>query len=122
MNATFRRFQCRVEMVSLLVLVYPNRAVEVSSSHTAGMKKSKVPISELILHQITKDKKPIFLLITKKYKSEVFEACYITILSYIQNKVCILGTAQPDIWFIPSQKRWIKYTRLSCRFLLRWHR
>ena len=55
----------------------PNKVVEVRSSPTARTRKAKIPISELILRQLTTDKKPIFLLVTKKYISEGYEACYI---------------------------------------------
>ena len=69
MNATVRRFQCSVDMVFLVGLVDLNRVVLVRVSPTDRTKKAKVPISELILRQITTDNKPIFLSVTKKYNS-----------------------------------------------------
>ena len=66
MNATVRRFQCSVDMVFLVGLVDLNRVVLVRVSPTDRTKKAKVPISELILRQITTDNKPIFLYATKK--------------------------------------------------------
>ena len=77
MNATGRRFQYSVGMVSLVGLVDLNMVVEVRASPTDRKKKDKVPISELILRQPTTDNKPILLSVTKKYNSVGYEACYI---------------------------------------------
>ena len=77
MNATGKRFQRRIEMVYFVGLVYLNRVVEERASPNASTKKSKVPIRELILHQRTRDNKPIFLLATKKFNLVGYKVCYI---------------------------------------------
>ena len=77
MNATGRRFQCSVDMVTLTGLIDPNRLVEIKASPTSRSKKSKATISELILRHHTKEDKPIFLSVTRKFNSPDFEACYI---------------------------------------------
>ena len=79
MNAMGKRFQRSAEIVYVVGLVDLNSMAEVRASPTARTKRYKVPISELILRQRTRDNKPIFLLVTKKYNSAGYEACYIKI-------------------------------------------
>ena len=69
MNSHGRRFQASIDMVELQGLLNPNGVVTVNGK--------KGTLRSLILQQLTKDQKPMFLSITRKWKSPAWQITYI---------------------------------------------
>ena len=69
MNGHGRRFQASIDMVELQGLLNPNGVVTINGK--------KGTLRSLILQQLTKDDKPMFLSITRKWKSPAWQITYI---------------------------------------------
>lgn len=70
MNGHGRRFQASIDMVELQGLINPNGIVRDEEGDTT--------IRNLIISRLTKDEQPIFLSVTKKWGSSMWQATYVT--------------------------------------------